>query len=115
MQPFVFLHTQSDRAYQGIRKKFLSLTRSLDAVRLFFLITRFCINMFVYLYFVNRASTAGYFYGQAQDLKEQTEFAYNITKLRIVKASSTLRDTLQDTKKTKTVKRERDLWIVPLP
>ena len=69
-------------------------------------------NMFVYLFYVNRASTAGYFYGKAQQQKDSAEFNYNITKLQVVKQQSELWNTMLDQTKMKTVDLKTELVTI---
>ena len=104
-----FIRNHSETAYRAMTKKILSWTKSFELMRMVLLISWFTVNMFVYLYFVNLSSTAGYFYGEAQQEKDSIEFVYNITKLRIVELHSVLWNTLQETTNMKTVDVNKDL------
>lgn len=109
---FSYIRSQSKKAYTAMFSRVRSWTKSFEIIRLWVLVVWFCINMFIYLYFVNRASTEWYFYGKAQEQKETAEFNYNITKLTIVEKQSQLRKTLLDKTKMKTVDLNSELITI---
>ncbi len=110
---FWYIRKHSEKVYKAAYKKVLAWSKSFEIIRMVVLVSWFFINTFVYLYFVNLASTKWYFYGKEQDAKERIEFAHNITKLRVVDVHSDLWNNLQESTKHEVVDIAQS--FVPLP
>lgn len=81
---------QRNTAKRNVWKNLLST----DFLKVWLLVSTWCVSILVYIITVNISSTQWYYYDQVRKQQEKTNFNYNIVKLNTLTLQSDLRSTI---------------------
>jgi len=96
MKVFSFVQTNSlTKAYSGLILKYRRYNSTMEFVKVGLLVTFLVLACGLYLYYVNRSSTRGYFLRQENQKLSTISFNYEILKTKLLDYRQANRETIQ--------------------